>query len=69
MDVPDARFYILGLLVDCPFEPNPTDCALREIRNKPLAERAEWARQLTDEQVQQIISVHKQCLARKEGKA
>ena len=67
MDQTDPRYYIKGLLVDCPYEPNPPDCELHEIRKKPLKERLEWARQLTDEQVQQIIDIHRKCLAQKEG--
>jgi hypothetical protein len=61
-----ARSYIVGLLVECPFEPNPTDCALQPIRKKPLKERIEWVNQLTDDQVRDIISEHKECLKRKE---
>jgi hypothetical protein len=68
MDLPDARLYIVGLLVDCPYEPNPADCALHHIRKKPLKERTEWSKRLTDEQIQHFISIHKQCLTEKEDK-
>lgn len=68
MHPPDARLYIVGLIVDCPYEPNPEDCALHDIRQKPLRERIEWSKQLTNEEIQDIISVHKKCLAEKEGR-
>ncbi len=66
MDTSAARVYVVGLVVDCPYEANPADCALHEIRKRPLKERIEWSRQLTEEQIQNIIDIHKKCLARKE---
>ena len=68
MDLPDTRVYIVGLLIDCPYEPNPTNCALHDMRKKSLKEKIEFSRRLTDEQVQHIIAIHKKCLSRKEGK-
>jgi len=67
MEWPDARVYVMGLLVDCPYQPNPVDCALHDIRKKPLKERVVWSKQLSNKEIQHIISVHKKCLARKEG--
>ena len=68
MDLPDARVYIVGLFIDCPYELNPKDCALYDIRKKPLKERIELSKRLTEEQVQHIIAIHKKCLSRKERK-
>ena len=67
MDIPDTRIFIAGLLVDCPYEPNPADCALHNIRKKPMKERTEWSKQLSNEQVKQIVNIHKQCLKEKEA--
>jgi len=66
MDTFTARAFVVGLVVGCPYEANPEDCALHEIRQRPLNERIEWSRQLTEEQIQNIIDIHKKCLARKE---
>ena len=66
MDTCTARVLVVGLVVGCPYEANPADCALHEIRQRPLKERVEWTRQLTEEQIQNIIDIHKKCLARKE---
>ena len=68
MDLPNKRVYIAGLLVGCPYKSEPAGCALYDIRKKPLKERIEWCDQLTDEQIQDILNVHKKCLAQREGK-
>ena len=68
MDLSDARLLLIGLLVDCPHEPNPTDCALYDIRNKSRGEKLEFCRQLTEEQLQHIMVIHEKCLSQKEGK-
>lgn len=67
-ELSDARMYILGLLIDCPYELNPKDCNcnLHDMRKKPLKERIDWSKQLTDQQGQNIISSHKKCLAQRE---
>lgn len=62
MDLPSARVFVTGLLVGCPYEPNPKECALYDIRKKPMEKRIEWSKQLTDEQIQSIIKTHRECL-------
>ena len=68
MDLPSARVYVMGLLVGCPYESNPVDCALHDIRKKPMDKRIEWSKRLSDEQILDIIRVHRECLAKKEGR-
>jgi len=63
----NTRVYVTGLLVGCPYEPNPADCALYDMRQKPLRERIEWCNQLSDEEIQDIIGIHKKCLAQREA--
>ena len=63
----NTRVYIMGLLVGCPYDSNPADCALHEMRQKPLQEREGWCNQLSDEEIQNIISTHKKCLACREA--
>jgi hypothetical protein len=71
MDMLNTRVYIMGLLVDCPYESNSPDCALptilHDIRKKSLQERVDWCNQLPDEEIQNIISTHKKCLACRES--
>jgi len=67
MDLLNTKVYIMGLLVGCPYEQNPADCALHDIRKKPMQEREGWCNQLSDEEIQHIISTHKECLARREA--
>ena len=69
MHLPDARLFVVELLMDYPYEPNPESCALHDIRQKPIRERIEWSKQLTNEEIQGIITVHKECLVEKEGRA
>lgn len=66
LDSHNARIFLIGLLMGCPFEGNPEDCILHHFRKVPIKARVEWSRQLPDEKVQQIVSLHKQCLTRKE---
>ena len=67
MELAEARLCMAGLLIDCPYESNPTDCALYDIRNKSMGEKLEFCRQMTEEQLQHIIAIHENCLSRKEG--
>ncbi len=67
MEPSNRRVYVIALLVDCPYEPNPADCALYDMRQKPLQERIEWCNQLSDKKIQRIVSIHKKCLARREA--
>ena len=69
MDLPEARVFVAGLLIDCPYEPNPTDCALREMRNKSLEEKLDFSGRLTKEEVQHILDIHKNCLSLKKAQS
>jgi len=66
MDASTKRVYVIGLLVCCPYKSNPATCPLYDIRQKPVRERAKWVKQLTDEQIQDIINIHKECFIRRE---
>ena len=69
MDVPAKRAYVMGLLIACPYKSSLSTCALYDIRSKPVKERMAWARQLTDEQIQDVIDIHKECFIRREYEA
>ena len=68
MDLSDARVFLLGILVACPYGPNPKDCILHDMRKKSMKERLNFSQQLTENEVQYIIDIHKKCLSQKEGK-
>ena len=68
MEFPATRSYVMGLLISCPYKPDPTDCALHDIRKRPIEERIEFSKQLTDKEILRIIAIHKKCLAQKEVK-
>jgi hypothetical protein len=59
---------IYGLLVACPYEQgNPASCQLFEIRKKKLRDRVEWVQSLSFDDMVHIMTVHKGCLAYREG--
>ena len=68
MDLNDARSHVVALLIKCPYEANVTDCYLYDMRRKSLLDNMETSKRLTEEEVQHILAVHKECLSRKEGK-
>ena len=68
MDFPEARAYLVALLLKCPYEPNPTDCRLHVLRNNSFQEKIEFSKRLPEMEVMDIIAVHKKCLSQKEGK-
>ena len=68
MDLNDARSHVVALLIDCPYEANPTDCYLHDMRRKSLEENIDFSKRLSEEELQHILAVHKKCLSRKEGK-
>ena len=59
MDMPSARAFIVGLLVECPYGLNTTDCVLHDYRKKSLEEKLELSKQLTEDKVKNIIATHK----------
>jgi len=68
MDFNDARAHVVALLIKCPYEPNPADCHLHDMRGISLEDNLGISKRLTGEEVQHILAVHKKCLSRKEGK-
>ena len=68
MDLNDARSHIVALLIKCPYDQNSIGCLLNDMRGKSLHDNMETSKRLTEEEVQHILAVHKECLSRKEGK-
>ena len=69
MEPSSERLLVMGLVVGCPHESNPTECTLNDVRTKPVSERVEWARKLADEQVKQILRIHRDCSADREKRS
>jgi hypothetical protein len=69
MDMPSARAFIVGLLIECPYGLDTRSCILSDYRKKSLKEKLELSKQLTEEKVKNIIATHKYCLLKNEGKS
>lgn len=54
---------VVGLSIACPFsQDNPERCQLCEVRALPMAERIEWVRSLSEEEMNGISIGHEACL-------
>ena len=69
MDMPSARAFIVGLLVECPYGLDTRSCVLSDYRKKSLKEKLDFSKQLSKEKVKNIIASHKFCLLQKEGES
>ena len=58
--------WVQGLLIDCPFGTPMADCPAIEIRSLPIPERLSIAANLPESDLDNIISHHKNCLAKRE---
>ena len=67
MDLQGARLYVVALLIECPYEPDPADCCLHGMRKKSIAENIDLSKRLNEEELQHIIVTHRKCLLQKEG--
>ena len=69
MDMPSARAFIVGLLIECPYGLDTRSCILFDYRKKSLKGKLELSKQLTEEKVKNIIATHKYCLLQNEGES
>ena len=69
MDMPSARAFIVGLLIECPYGLDTRSCILSDYRKKSLKGKLELSKQLTEEKVKNIIATHKYCLLQNEGES
>ena len=54
---------VVGLSIACPFsQDNPQRCQLCEVRTLPMAERIDWVRGLSVEELHGISIGHESCL-------
>lgn len=54
---------VVGLAIACPYsQDNPQRCQLCDVRALPMAERIEWVRGLSDDEMNGISIGHEACL-------
>ena len=63
----DQRTLLTGLLFECPLGGNPTDCQLCAIRQRPVSERLQYLRDLSDAEAERTYESHVCCLRQKTG--
>lgn len=63
----DLRALLTGLVFECPVGGNPVDCQLCEIRQRAVADRLQYLRDLSDAEAERLYASHKRCLRDKVG--
>ncbi|NQV38632.1 MAG: hypothetical protein HQ509_11595 [Candidatus Marinimicrobia bacterium] len=58
--------WVQGLLIDCPFGPPLSDCPASELRKLPITDRLSIAQEMSEPELDRIISHHRNCLAKRE---
>jgi len=58
--------WVQGLLIDCPFGTPLADCPAAELRKLPITRRLSIAQGLSEPELDEIISHHKNCLFKRE---
>jgi hypothetical protein len=69
MDMPSARAFIVGLLVECPYGLDTRSCVLSGYRKKSLKEKLDFSKRLSRGEVKNIIASHKFCLLQNEAES
>lgn len=59
--VRDKRIWIKGLTLECPLGIPDRDCPLNALRPLPVTQMNKTINSLTDEQVESIFKIHRQC--------
>lgn len=57
----DARIYLYGLMVDCPYKNECNTCPLKDIRKLSLEERYEFITNLTENDMANLLFLHNTC--------
>lgn len=57
----NKRIWIKGLTLECPLGQALHDCPLNALRHLPVAQMNNTINNLSDQQVDSIVSIHKQC--------
>lgn len=68
LSIEHKRIWIKGLLIDCPMGTAADDCPARDWRTMPIEKRLIVVDTMTNEQVEEVIVFHKQCLKNRESR-
>jgi hypothetical protein len=68
IELENKRNYVIELLMGCPFGKPLDDCSSRDMRKLPIKEQMNELNRMTEEAVTEIITHHKNCLKKREGK-
>ena len=60
--------WVQGLMVECPFGKALTTCPAKDLRLLPIEERFKLVAQMQENQIDEIIAHHRQCLKEREAR-
>lgn len=60
------RAWVIGLTFDCPFGKAVDTCPAKEIRKLPIPDRIDIATGMDENQLDQIMAQHQDCLSQRE---
>ena len=67
LDIEDKKAWVQGLLVDCPLGEALDACPARDLRSLPIKTRLKLVRDMTEDEVNQVIAHHEACLMKRES--
>ncbi|MDP6543028.1 MAG: hypothetical protein QGH60_03500 [Phycisphaerae bacterium] len=67
LSIEHKRTWVKGLLIECPMGTAADNCPARDLRTMPIPKRLIAVDSMTDEQVEEVVVFHKQCLKRREA--
>lgn len=64
---PENRvIWVKGLMIECPLYSALPDCPLQKYRGMPIPQKFKIVDNMSDEEINQVIQSHQQCLSRRE---
>lgn len=58
--------WVKGLMIECPLYSALPECPLQKYRGMPINEKFHIVDNMSDEEINQVIQYHKQCLGDRE---
>lgn len=68
MKAEHKRIWVKGLLIDCIFGESLDKCPAKNLRLLPIEDRMDRADSLSEEELDNIIEFHKECVGKRHGK-
>ena len=66
LNLEQKRAWVQGLLIECPLNKPLKDCPAKEARALPLVDRFNLMRTMNEDELDQIIAHHQNCLLERE---